>query len=185
LPFTSAIVTGGIGPNQAFYGTAAVTYFLSFPGPAGNIPVQLSKNVSLAVTSDNTNVSANTGLALTDGYNGFAGYCFDFQTGCDLKTDSFSGILKATLVANSVYELDLNTSLLLHDNSTTGGASASAFVDSFIFIDPNFGNAGAYNLVLSDGIVNADSSVPEPSTWALAGLGLAEIIWTAQKRLRD
>jgi hypothetical protein len=56
-----------------------------------------------------------------------------------------------------------------------GNVTFSDFVDPFLTIAPGTPNAGDYSIVYGPGI---QSSVPEPSTWAMmllgfAGLGLA------------
>ena len=50
-----------------------------------------------------------------------------------------------------------------------------AFADPVLSIDPSTPNAGAYWLVLSDGIGNSAPAVPEPANWALMLSGIAAL----------
>jgi len=62
--------------------------------------------------------------------------------------------------------------------------TVSAFADPTLQIDPSFANAGAYQLMLSPGIVNG-AIVPEPATNALLIAGLAWIGWQLRRGRRQ
>jgi len=51
--------------------------------------------------------------------------------------------------------------------------SASASADPLIHVDPGFADAGAYSIVLSDGVGNGIAAVPEPGSLAMMLGGLA------------
>jgi len=76
-----------------------------------------------------------------------------------------------SMIANSFYHIDLLASATVQ----TGLGSASAFVDPYIQIDPNFADAAKYQIVLSQGIGNVGSSVPAlplPPALPMFGAGL-------------
>jgi PEP-CTERM motif len=97
--------------------------------------------------------------------------------GCpDSASPMFTLGAKISLLTNTVYVINL---------SATGGAanfdaapfsgSGSALIDPYFALDSSVANPSDYTLFFSPGIINQPigSGVPEPSTWALLGLGFA------------
>ncbi|HUP08664.1 MAG TPA: PEP-CTERM sorting domain-containing protein [Caldimonas sp.] len=65
-------------------------------------------------------------------------------------------------------------------------ASADAFADPYLSLDPSTPNAAAYTLEISPGIGNGPlevTSVPEPETWALFVGGLSVVGFVSRRRI--
>jgi hypothetical protein len=78
---------------------------------------------------------------------------------------------------NFDYLIEMNATAIAHPSGT-----ATAFLDPFLFLDPNLVALG-YSIITSDGIGNSlASAVPEPSTWAMMILGFAGIGFMAYRR---
>jgi hypothetical protein len=84
-----------------------------------------------------------------------------------------------------VYTVSMDVSLHADSNYYGNGGqwwtgTAMAYVDPSIYIDPSFANAGAYQIIVSEGVGNppptfgdpASTSVPEPGSLAVVGVGL-------------
>jgi hypothetical protein len=97
---------------------------------------------------------------------------------CPFGTD-FSGTFGVDAVSGQV------TSVLLVTQAAVGGllgGSADAVADPFIFVDPQFPGAGNYQVLVSPGVGNSASAVPEPSSFVLLAIGAPALVWRSRKR---
>jgi hypothetical protein len=164
------------GATQQVHSYASATYFFEVVDPNGGtglvpVNIQYSETASYrtpgGVTQDLGGSQAGVAVYL---YNGTPTQVFHYAecaaTDCD---QSSSGVLHLMADLGQVY--------FLYVSATAGGTypddSGSASADPYIYIDPN---VTGYQLVLSDGVSNlppdSGSSVPEPASFVLAGVGL-------------
>jgi hypothetical protein len=162
--------------TQEVQSFASVQYFFEVVGPANsNIPVDIQYSVSASyrtpggITESQGTSRGAVQLYLGDGTPTQVGV--DAQcafTDCD---QSSSGVLHLNAEANFVYMLSVSASADGNFPSESGSASA----DPYLYIDPSFTGTG-YSLAFSDGISNTPpgtgSTVPEPASSALVGMGL-------------
>jgi len=153
---------------------AQLGYFVAVSGPSGSeVPVRLSASGSITHSQDNVNISAQlkvlnnttTQVLLTKDL------CYRSKTCGTTEVDSFSVTnMPVTMRVGHRYFVSLVSQATA---STNGGGSGHGTVhlDPTFVIDATFPNAGAFSLLFSEGIVAVP--VPEPSTWAMLGMGLA------------
>lgn len=58
--------------------------------------------------------------------------------------------------------------------------TADALADPHIVVDPNFVGAGSYSILLSENVGNSLRTIPEPSSFALVGVGLLALAGARQ-----
>jgi hypothetical protein len=86
--------------------------------------------------------------------------------------EGFSGAVRTLARPGSVDDFLALTVTASAVASGSSGERALATADPFVFIDPQFADAGLYSIVVSDGVGNV-AAVPEPATHALFGSSLA------------
>jgi hypothetical protein len=112
------------------------------------------------------------------------GICLDsIPGGCSPPTPFGSTQFEVT--AGDFYEVDLYTRGQGQIACVGCSARGTAEVDPFLQIDPGFGQAADFQLVLSPGIGNfAPGTVPEPSTWAMMLFGFAGLGFLGYRKTR-
>jgi hypothetical protein len=93
---------------------------------------------------------------------------------CGASGSTFSGTLATTGFSGDDGDF-IVLDLIAGVGDSFGARSADASADPWIYIDPTFAGASQYRIAVSDGIANAISAVPEPSTFALLALGLGAL----------
>jgi hypothetical protein len=68
---------------------------------------------------------------------------------------------------------------IFNSNDAVPG-TVTAFVDPIISFAPGF-DSTVYSILVSPGIINGDSMIPEPASFTLAGLALAGVILRRRK----
>ena len=100
-----------------------------------------------------------------------------------LAHPNFTGTLGFNLLSDAVGRVSLQI-----DVRAIGGGVADAFVDPYIFIDPDFlARHPEYSVAVSAGIGNAapgGGTVPEPASWALMVLGFGALGAALRRRAR-
>ncbi len=94
---------------------------------------------------------------------------------------SFDGDLNLTLPSGSSERVYLH---LIVGASSNAAAVASAWIDPYIFVDPQFAHVGDYSIAVSSGVANA-LPVAEPSPWVLMLAGLGGIGQAVRRRARS
>jgi len=93
---------------------------------------------------------------------------------------TFSGSLETHASSGAVGDyINIFASAGVGDSLTP---ETAASVDPFIFIDPSFANASGYSIVLSDGVGNAVSPVPEPAAALMTITGILLVVTTRRRR---
>lgn len=104
-------------------------------------------------------------------------------TCCGAVTDpTFSGTSfdeqkTYSIMANTYYRIDISASASVYSDGM-----ATAYIDPYIEIDPNFVDKGKYHIVLSPGIDNIVSTVPLPASLPMLGAGLLGLIGMALRK---
>ena len=175
VSLTASAAYGGGSPASSA-GFAVLNYNFAVVGGTQDTVVPVDIDIALQQSAFNAGVSpaygfaeviVNTSLSSTN--------MVICTTSCANSANSFAGTLHVNAFAD---ETGSNT-ITLEIEAISGGYadipanSSSASADPRIYVDPGFANAGAYSIVLSDGIGNGIAPVPEPATLALmlGGLG--------------
>lgn len=91
----------------------------------------------------------------------------------------------AEIVDSILIQPNVEYKILLRTYTTAQIGGAYAYADPYIEIDPSFGNASSYQLVLSNGVGNAPlnpNPVPIPSTGLLFGSCIAGLTAVGRRR---
>ena len=160
-----------------------LTYQFEVFGPSGAsfAPISIQAAGYTTSTSGLDGFSSSTASLFVAG-----SYVFRIESANNAPTGGYSSTYNGTITQNVL----VNTPLVVTLNavataSGSPGMTATAYVDPFIFIDPNFADASLFSVeVLTPGIGNAPvaGAVPEPSTWAMMILGFMGIGFLAYRR---
>jgi hypothetical protein len=198
-PYVSAGVTSGSGTT---YASGDLFYSFEIVGGAGATPVKLDVTASLFATSYGDG-SGGAGMLIeqVSGVSfvySSAGTACSIEAPCGIpgggdwavcsvneapgdcgsEPKSWAISAQESLYANTIYDVELSASTAAPDPLVkyiaTGGGKGVA--DPHFAIDPSTPDPSAYSLAFSAGIGNssvAPTTVPEPSTWILFGVGFA------------
>jgi hypothetical protein len=170
----AAVPAGGVS-SQAL--TSLRYFFEVVGGSAGDhVPLLIQTGLDSSGVGGEVFAAANiqvfTASVLT-----VVAVCTDGS--CPFGAD-FSGTFGVDAVSGQV------ASVLLVTQAAVGGlvgGTADASADPFVFIDPTFSGASNYQVVVSAGIGNSASAVPEPSSFVLLAMGAAALGLWSRKRL--
>lgn len=173
LPAVTATASVGAGLDEEVDALGYVAYYFTVSGPAGVvIPLLIHSKTDVFSTSPNTVTRARTDFyAHNNYYDAFGGA--DDQISNDSHHDE--DIQFFTLPGQ---QSRLTIQAWAHVTNEGGAASATAYIDPTITIDPIFAKTDPnyladYTLAISGGIGNGlGAGVPEPATWGLMLLGL-------------
>ncbi|XZG70899.1 PEP-CTERM sorting domain-containing protein [Chitinibacteraceae bacterium HSL-7] len=151
----------GVSANgTAWYGTASAgNYFGFLQGPSS-----ISQNVVLDAPG---NVSFSFDLAQRSAHN--SGGAQVVQV-----------LLNGALLGSFTPFADAGWDRWSHYSVNASGLNAGSYVLSFVGITNNGGDTAAF----LDNVSLAVAPVPEPSTYALMGLGLAGLVFSRRRKLR-
>jgi hypothetical protein len=171
--FTTQVTdVGAIGGESA----AQMTYYFEFAGPQESITVDFLG--AAYAFGDVTNIGGEWGASSGVELNGV-----QIASACEQGVNnSFCGQQQLSNGEVFSYQtvLSSNTqySIFLHSNALASpGSYANSGADPYIYLDPSTPLANQLTLELSGGIGNQASSIPEPSTVALIGVGLGILLW--------
>jgi PEP-CTERM motif len=160
-----------------------LTYYVEIVGPSGEVPLGVK---TIGMTS--------SALGSVDG----ATAELDLSFGPSFTAVSFAGLptpsLPTSFNINDTYQIAANTvfSVTVSSNAFAqtcptcaqpDSGMASAFVDPYFYVSPEFANSSEYFIVTSPGIGNI-LPIPEPSAWAMMLLGFAGLGFAAYRRSR-
>jgi len=175
---------GLVGAGDRSGATAIVDLQYDFTVSGGSVgdlvPIRVQAHMVTDVTpsddANNANVASASinlfGLSALGGSvtgNGPAASACTFSPNDEGCTSEFDDALALTLASGSAERVYLH--IIVAASSNSAGQASASISDPFIFVDPQFANAGDYAIAVSSGVANAP--VPEPSAWALslAGVG--------------
>jgi hypothetical protein len=167
---------GGLG-NASAQGNMTYYFVLNanpgFGGTVSNVPVLFNGTTGLTSTNSANEGSVATSVQMTINAVGGSSSLYSLPNN---SLSSYNGSL--AIVPGQEYEVYMNAQAAV--SQTTGGASAA--IDPYFYIDPNYQFANDFQLNFSPGITNSVSAVPEPSTWAMLILGFAGVGFMAYRR---
>ena len=177
----SATLSGNTAETSNAGAAATLIYSFEIAGPDGNVPTTISATGSTSYGAAGgagsegiaiLSIASTSGLLVSD--TACAGNdpmtCPPAEGSTIALNQSFS------LVANQYYSVYLSIAAdadVYQSNAYTGSqASASAYIDPYIVIDPGY--TADYSLSVTPGIGNA-AAAPEPPAWSLVILGFGAI----------
>jgi PEP-CTERM motif len=119
--------------------------------------------------------------------------CNSGGIGCGAGTGetNFSGVLQVTALSGTAYvTTGPSFNQGVHLEVEAGGALGASFngatvsADPHLFVDPGFPDAAEYTILVSPNVGNAASTIPEPGTWVLMGVGFVGLAGL-RRRLRQ
>ena len=168
----------GGGINSSAQANASIKYYFQITGGSVGdaVPLLIATELATAVSApDGGSASASLFVHSASG-----GAIPDREImvcsngSCGASGSTFSGTLATTGFSGDDGDF-IVLDLIAGVGDSFGARSADASADPWIYIDPTFAGASQYRIAVSDGVANAISAVPEPSTFALLALGLGAL----------
>jgi len=184
LPYVSVSASSGGCQSSCAGGgvsaTAQVSYSIEWIGPSGvRVPTIIDTAGGIGPTTGSASASAHVSLTPAGGL-GLTGFnAATFLNGSCDPSGCVNGTQHISMLSDTVYTVQVFASVGVSDNFA---GSTSAWADPHFFIDPNFADGGEFSLLISPGVGNSVSAVPEPSTWAMLLLGFAGIGFMTYRR---
>ena len=156
--------------------TASILYAFAVNGPSGPVAVDFSAQMGADTTG------AISSRSLQDSLNSINIFSVPGADTVFSLTDPITGPQEQSinkqlsLTVGQDYLVTLEAAAILENCCSTFPASASAFIDPMITIDPSTPDASAYSIAFSPNLTST-GAIPEPCTWVLllagfGGLGL-------------
>jgi len=195
LPEPSLFADVSVDPSTSGGSGAELTVYYEVVGPPGaDVPVVVTGTLEAGTvmltgaTGDSVAQieradCLNTGCSITSGLANFA------ECSIGLCDQTVAGtLLHFNVLSNTEFGLYFLDGVTIQ-NTGSDLATGFAAIDPVVSFDPNFSDAGEFQIFLSDGIGNGGTgggTVPEPGTFALAGIALtaATILRRRQSPLR-
>ncbi len=172
-PAVTAMAIVGAGPAQEVDALGYVAYYFTITGPVDEafkdavIPLLIHSKTDVFSTAPDTVTAARTVFYAHNSYFDAFGGADDHVSGdshhdADIQFFTLPGVQSRLLLQ-----------AWAHVTNEGGAASATAYIDPTIMIDPIFANTDPnylsdFKLTISDGIGNGlAGGVPEPASWAL------------------
>ena len=175
-------------------GDAGVTYFFEYTGPSSStLPVDIAYSLDATYTGDTFATGTYSDAFIDTPFGEVDAYCNASVGGCGTGPNygghytlgtteaKVSSVLSGQVSANTIYQVSVSASGQVDG---VENESVYAFADPFIYLDPGFGNADQYSLVLSPGVGNP-SPAPEPGTVALSAIAVAITAWVSRRGRRS
>jgi hypothetical protein len=180
---TDLNVVNGNGGLESF-----VAYSFAVDGAPVEMVVPMFVSFTLHTSSSGPSATSNDNatarFVLSQAGNGFDVFNLFSSSSDPIAHPNFSGSLAFSQSSATIGKVSLQI-----DVSAIGGGVADAFIDPYIFIDPDFlASHAGLSVIVSDGIGNAlptPGGVPEPAAWALMVLGFGGIGAAARRRPRQ
>jgi len=176
-PFVSLAAHASSAANVAsFNAISSLQYSFEVIGgnPGDQVPLLIATILDTSATPHSfaaalMNVTTSLGATLTR-------VCTDGSC----PGSSFDGTVSLTAVSGETGSVQLTIQAA---NTFLFGGTADAFADPHIYVDPAFGAASLYSVVVSDGVGNSlSTAVPEPCIVALLVVALAGLSYRWRAR---
>jgi hypothetical protein len=172
LPFPAITASATVGPASSAISAGALAqliYDVEIIGPAGFVPLDITSHSSLSSTAGVGEASTNAQLAvggnlLLNAASISGGGALGFSTENNTLLEYAGQPIQIIMFVEASAE------------GPSAANSATAFLDPYFFVDPNFPNVGLYSVITSPGIGNSpDSAIPEPPSLLVIFAGLASL----------
>jgi hypothetical protein len=178
LPAVQMTATSSSGGLDTVNAGAGVLYYFEFVGPSGTqIPIIIDTSLSTAITG---NAGASSSIIINTDPSDQVSPSFNASvTACQNNTSPFAcegdpGVFEGAIHLTAISDVQGQIDLFIRTGGALGGLAAAS-ADPKIMIDPSFSGASNFSLVLSTGVGNALTSVPEPASWALMLVGVGSL----------
>jgi len=142
-------------------------YSFAILGPSGpsSVPTNIASSDFWSFSGSGETIGNGTLNVKSDATSLFQ----RLYTGSNQNAGSNSYVDTIWLNVGEVYDLEL----IGYSSALTSGAGSylvgGATLDPYIFVDPGFSQSALYSVVVSPGVGNSPSAVPEPSTFTIYG----------------
>ena len=186
-PIASLSAGASGGTSDQVSTVLSATWYWQVTGPdcgGCTIPILVAGNLSISTSPDNVDGGeANGAASMSVNSYGANSVSIGTPDGLVANAASWSGTLHTlTTVDYTPSTLSINA-----EADVSYGGSASAFADPMISIDPSFATVDPnyltdYQLLLSDGVGNLTSNIPEPGSVALLAGSWLLLTWRRNRR---
>ena len=185
-----ASLSGNLAASAHAGAAATLTYSFEIAGPDGNVSATIGATGS--TSNERAGSADSSGIAILDIYSQSGALVNDIACGGS-GVDACAPGEGPTIALNQSFSLVANQDYVVYmsiaadaDATYVYGvpsslASASAYLDPHITIDPGY--AAAYSLSVTPGVGNA-SPAPEPAAWAMLLIGFGLVGGALRRRGR-